>query len=306
VQDLTKVKFQLFWIFDAAFGGEYLAAERGYYRRAGLDVELAPGGPSIATEPLIAAKKAFAALSNPEYTAAARAQGAPIKIVAAQFQSIPWEITSLASAPIRTPRQMIGKKIGVPALNEVAWKAFLTMTKIDPSKVKKVRVGFDPVPLLEKEVDGLMAYSPNQPVSLAIDGIKTHSMPFNKYGYFEFSSTLMVHEDTLESDEDRETLIALIKADRRGWNDYRNNPAAGARLAVNKYGRALGLKLKNEIGKAKAYSKLIDSPETKKNGLFTMSDASIAKTIRTMRISGIKADKSLFDQSIMREIARGG
>ena len=39
---------------------------------------------------------------------------------------------------------MIGKKIGVQATNEAVWNAFLKANNIDPSKINKVPVQFDP------------------------------------------------------------------------------------------------------------------------------------------------------------------
>ena len=56
-------------------------------------------------------------------------------------------IMSLANKPLKTPQDMIGKKIGVQATNESVWDAFLAANSIDPSKIDKVPVQFDPTPL---------------------------------------------------------------------------------------------------------------------------------------------------------------
>ena len=45
---LRKVVFQSDWFPQAEHGGFYQALVKGYYREAGLDVEILPGGPGAA------------------------------------------------------------------------------------------------------------------------------------------------------------------------------------------------------------------------------------------------------------------
>ena len=44
---LEKVSLQLKWLHQFQFAGYYVALEQGYYRDAGLDVEIRQGGPFI-------------------------------------------------------------------------------------------------------------------------------------------------------------------------------------------------------------------------------------------------------------------
>src|SRR5262245_50887028 len=44
VQALEKVSLQLKWLHQFQFAGYYVALEKGFYRDAGLDVEIRPGG----------------------------------------------------------------------------------------------------------------------------------------------------------------------------------------------------------------------------------------------------------------------
>jgi NitT/TauT family transport system substrate-binding protein len=48
------VTLQLKWVTQAQFAGYYVAQEKGYYKAAGLDVVIKPGGPDIAPEQVIA------------------------------------------------------------------------------------------------------------------------------------------------------------------------------------------------------------------------------------------------------------
>ena len=52
-QKLTKVTLQLKWVTQAQFAGYYAAKEKGYYSKAGLDVNLKVGGPDITPETVV-------------------------------------------------------------------------------------------------------------------------------------------------------------------------------------------------------------------------------------------------------------
>ena len=49
-QKLTNVTLQLKWVTQAQFAGYYAALDKGYYKDAGLNVNIKIGGPSITPE----------------------------------------------------------------------------------------------------------------------------------------------------------------------------------------------------------------------------------------------------------------
>ena len=48
------VKLQLKWVTQAQFAGYYVAAAKGFYKDAGLDVTILPGGPDINPQQVLA------------------------------------------------------------------------------------------------------------------------------------------------------------------------------------------------------------------------------------------------------------
>ena len=52
--ELTPVKLQLKWVPQAQFAGYYVAMEKGYFEKEGLDVTIMPGGPDIVPEQQVA------------------------------------------------------------------------------------------------------------------------------------------------------------------------------------------------------------------------------------------------------------
>ncbi len=55
---LTKVTIQLKWVTQSQFAGYYAAKAKGYYKAAGLDVNLKIGGPTIVNEQTVLSKQA--------------------------------------------------------------------------------------------------------------------------------------------------------------------------------------------------------------------------------------------------------
>ena len=125
----TPFTFQASWINDAEFAGYFLAADKGYYTEEGLDLAYLPGGPDVIPESTIIAGKADLTLTTPDTTIKAIVeQGAPFKIIGAQYQKNPIGIVSLAKNPINEPKDLIGKTLAVPPVNVISVEAMLKIS----------------------------------------------------------------------------------------------------------------------------------------------------------------------------------
>jgi ABC-type nitrate/sulfonate/bicarbonate transport system substrate-binding protein len=295
--------FRFSWIKNVEFAGEYIADQKGYYKAAGFTgVNLIPGGPSATPQETdVATGKAFIGISAPDITGNAVLKGAPLKIIGAQYQKNPFAIMSLADKAIKTPQDMIGKKIGVQATNESVWTAFLKANNIEPSKIKKVPAQFDPTPLTTGQVDGWFSFITNEPKLLKIKGIDTYTFLLADFHYPLVSETYMVTTDSIAKNRDK--IKKVLEADIKGWKDNIADPALGARLAVTVYGKDLGLSEAEQILENKAQNALISTAETRKNGLFTITDELVQENIATLKLAGVDvtADR-LFDMSILTEL----
>jgi ABC-type nitrate/sulfonate/bicarbonate transport system substrate-binding protein len=100
---LPRIAYQLGWIKNFQFAGDYIADYRGYYRQFGLEVDLLSGGPTVNVEPILMSGKALVAQSMPDFMANANAKGATIKCIAACYQGNVDAIISLAKTPLTTP-----------------------------------------------------------------------------------------------------------------------------------------------------------------------------------------------------------
>ena len=294
---------RLLWVENVQFAGSYIADTNGYYKAAGFSsFKLIGGGPTATpVETDLVAGKALFGISAPDLVASAVVKGAGIKIVGVEFQKNPFVMLSMADKPIKTPRDMIGKKIGVAALGESVWAAFLKANHINPNSITKVPVQFDPTPLTTGTVDGWLGYITDEPIVLASKGFKVHTFLFADYGYPLVGDVDVVSDTTIK--EHRDAVKAFLRAQIRGWKEELADPALGARLAVEKYGKNLGLNVAEQTLESKTQNTLVLTDETKKNGLFTMTPELIAKNIATLKLGGTNVTAAqLFDLSVLTEV----
>jgi ABC-type nitrate/sulfonate/bicarbonate transport system substrate-binding protein len=301
--DLGALSYRLSWIKNVEFAGSYIADNKGYYKAQGFSsVNLIAGGASATPmEADVTTGKAIFGVSAPDITGAAILKGAPLKIIGAQYQKNPFAIMSMTKTPIKTAKDMYGKKIGVQVANTSVWSAFIKAAGLDASKIKVVPVQFDPLPLTQGTVDGWFSFITNEPNELRSKGFDVTTFLLADQGYPLVSETYFTTTQTISSKPD--VVKAFLMAELKGWKDNIADPALGATLTVNTYGKGLGLTIPEQTLESKSESELILNDDTKANGLFTVTDTLIEENLKTLAIGGLKltADQ-LFDLSILQGI----
>ncbi|HEX8510960.1 MAG TPA: ABC transporter substrate-binding protein [Propionibacteriaceae bacterium] len=301
-----EISLQLSWIKNIEFAGEYFADSKGYYKDAGFTKVDLVSGPVDSADALVAAGTIDVGCSSPDSTARYIVeQGAPLKVIASTFQKNPFCILSIEEGkPIRTMQDLAGKTIGIQAgTNQAIFAGLCKANKIDPSTFKTTVVQFEPTPLTEKKVDGFMAFLTNEPFLVRADGFTPVTLSFADNGLPMTSETFCVTQEMIDSDRDK--LKAFLKAEIQGWNDAVADPEGSAKLAVDTYGKGLKLELASQTEQMKAQNKLVVSADTKKNGLFTMTDELVAESIKAIAAVGVTITaEQLFDLSLVNEVYR--
>ena len=121
-----KVTIQLKWVTQAQFAGYYVAKAKGFYKDAGLDVTINPGGPDIAPPQVIAGGGADVVVDWMPSALASREKGVPLVNISQTFKKSGLELTCRADTGIKTPADFKGKthrrvvrrqRISVPVLD---------------------------------------------------------------------------------------------------------------------------------------------------------------------------------------------
>ncbi len=299
-----SITVQLSWIKNIEFAGEYYADSKGYYTAAGFSGVNLKTGPVDSADALVAAGTVDVGLSAPDATAKYIInQGADLKIIGSTYQKNPFCILSLKEGkPISTVADLAGKTIGIQAgTNQSIFEGFVKANNLDPASFKTTVVQYDPKVLEEKKVDGFMAYLTNEPFLVAGDGFTPVTLSFADNGLPLTAEVFTVSGDTLSSK--RDMLKAFLTAEIKGWNDVIADPEGGAALAVNTYGKGLGLKLAEQVQEIKAQNDLIVTDDTKTNGIFTLTEDFQSKICAAIGDVGVSiTPEDLFDLSLLTEI----
>src|SRR5882724_3883356 len=118
-------------ILDFVPTGEYVphytALEKGWYRDEGLDVKIVRGQGSADTVKRIAAGQGEVGISDISALIAARANtDVKVKAIALWYRRPPHGIFVRADSPIKTPRDLEGKKLAISPGNshQILWPVF--------------------------------------------------------------------------------------------------------------------------------------------------------------------------------------
>ena len=296
-QAASKLTMQAAWVNDAEFMGYFVAMDNGYYKAEGLDLTYLSGGPDVIPEASLLSKKADIALTTVETAIKAITdQKAPLVIIGAQYQKNPVGIVSLASKPLKTPQDLIGKTIAVPPVNRLTVEAMLKLNGIDKSKVRIVPYAYDPTPLIKGEIDGSLDFTTNVPFTIKSQGKDATSFLLADFKLPLFNDVLVVTHETLKTR--RKDIVAFMRASRKGWNENFKDTAAYPPKFKDSWFKGTGRSVENELYFNQAQKALIDHPK----GVYTMTDEAIAGCIAALNAVNVKADKSHFDTSLLKDI----
>ena len=81
-----KVTIQLKWVAQAQFAGYFVAKDKGFYKDAGLDVTINPGGPDVAPPQVIAGGGADVVVDWMPSALASREKGVPLVNISQTFK----------------------------------------------------------------------------------------------------------------------------------------------------------------------------------------------------------------------------
>jgi NitT/TauT family transport system substrate-binding protein len=163
---LVNITLQSKWVPQAQFAGYYAALAKGYYKAAGLNVTIKPGGPDIIPEQVVASGQAQFGIDWLPSLLSARDKGTDLVNVAQVFARSGMTEITWKSSGINTIAKMKGKKVANwLGGNEFELFAALTKNGMDPEHNKGVTIvqqPFDMGLFLNHKVDAASAMTYNE------------------------------------------------------------------------------------------------------------------------------------------------
>ena len=240
-QAADKVTLQLKWVAQAQFAGYFVAKDKGFYKDAGLDVTIKPGGPDVAPEQVIAGGGADVIVDWMPAALAAREKGAALVNIAQPFKHSGLMLTCRAETGVKAPADLKGRTLGVwfygneyPFLN---WMGKLGL-KTDGSAggVKVLKQGFNVDPLIQKQADCISTMTYNEYWQVIDAGYKPEQLVVFKYeeqGVATLEDGLYAMEDKLKDPAYVDKMARFVKASMQGWAWARANSDAAAKIVLD-------------------------------------------------------------------------
>ena len=287
-QAADKVTVQMKWVPQAQFAGYYVAQAKGYYKEAGLDVTIKPGGPDVSPVQVLAGNQADVIVNWMPDALAAREAGVPLVNIAQVFDKSGLMLTCKKASGVASPKDFKGKTLGVwyggneyPFLN---WMAKLGL-KPD-TDVKIMKQGFNVDPLLQNQAACISTMIYNEYWQVVDAGVKESDLVtffYEKEGVASLEDGLYVLEPKLKDPAFVARMAKFLKATFKGWNEAVKNPAEAAKIVVaaDPSGSAT---LKVQQRQMENVAKLIGNANTPKMGY--LEPAAYERTVKVLLTGG--------------------
>jgi len=169
VEGPQTVTLAMGFIPNVQFTPFYVAVEKGFFEEEGIQIEFDYGWETDLLK-LVGSDELQFAIASGDQVILARSQELPVVYVMNWYRRFPVCVTTLAEAGIRTPADLVGRRVGTPATygaSYIGWRALLDVQGIEPNDIELISVGYTQVAALtEGQVDAALCYAMNEPVQM--------------------------------------------------------------------------------------------------------------------------------------------
>ncbi|GBG12594.1 uncharacterized protein NMK_0125 [Novimethylophilus kurashikiensis] len=228
---LEHVALQLKWHHQFQFAGYYAAKELGYYREAGLDVDLLPVKSN--QDPI---KNVLT--GNAQYGVGTndllllRNAGKPVVVLGVIFQHSPYVLLAMHDRGIENVHDLVGKRVWLdPYATEVI--AYLKHMNVKLEHMDTTQAyDYSASDLLENRTDAYAGYITNDPYYLNQADADYLTFSPRSEGIDFYGDNLFTTQD--EIDHHPERVRKILAASLKGWHYAVNHPEEMADLMIAK------------------------------------------------------------------------
>jgi NitT/TauT family transport system substrate-binding protein len=230
VQNLT---IRLTAKLSAAHTPLLMARERGYYAAEGLQVEFSDANPGAAMQVIAGGGERVGYGSAIEVVEAVSA-GRPVIMVAVYIPKMPLVLASFPEVPLRTPKDLEGKKLGLRP-DELLASILIPFAKINEVALSNVTTVQLPADQLEaqfaaREIDVLpvLTYEALPGLEKRL-GVKLNVLKVADFELVLLDQGFFVNQEFTK--QQPETVRKLLRASAKGYADTLKDPVAALEIA---------------------------------------------------------------------------
>ncbi|MCK4865702.1 MAG: ABC transporter substrate-binding protein [Gammaproteobacteria bacterium] len=226
-----SVRLQLKWTHQFQFAGYYAAQKQGYYRDAGLDVEIIEGSQGKDSSQIVTQGKAEYGVGNTSLLLN-RNSGDPLVVLAVIFQHSPDILLTIKNNSAQNIHDLENKRLHIePLADELT--AYLNHEGIPLSKFNLVKYKNKVQKLIAGKVDVISAYSTIEPYFLEKKNIAYNLFSPRSVGIDFYGDNLFTTEEEIKQHPERARKFRY--ASLQGWSYALKHQQEMIDYILNKY-----------------------------------------------------------------------
>jgi NitT/TauT family transport system substrate-binding protein len=220
-QSQRKVTFTQAWLPDGSNLFIYAGKQKGLYKSRGIDLEISRGYGSVAASQAVGTGKFDVGMAAVPVGIQQNAKNLPLVHFGAAHYDSTMGVAVLADLPIKTPKDLEGRKLGSTVTS--GEYPFLPLwaknAGLDLSKVQRVQLDAQVRnrALITKEVDAISAFAGSSIPSLAAQGIETRFFNYSRFNIPLYGLALMAKPEWIKADPGLAKAIAEASMESLAW-----------------------------------------------------------------------------------------
>ncbi len=224
---LPRIRFKTDWYPQAEHGGFYQAAARGFYRDAGIDVDIVPGGPGVLVPQLMLSGQADIAMGRSDDIIVFADQGLPFVIVGVYMEHDPQAILVHDGDSVKTFADLDNRTI--MAVPGVHWIDYLKLRY--HINLRQIPSNFGIAQFMSDETFIQQCFVTNEPYYVRKNGGHPRTLLLSDSGYDPYRIMFTTQGFLRDHPEEVRSFIA---ASLHGWDDFMNGNPSPAKALIAK------------------------------------------------------------------------
>ena len=230
---LDPVRLQLKWKHQFQFAGYYAAVEKGFYREAGLEVEILEAQEGQETMDRVVDGHAEFGVGTTDLVLMHQ-KGEPVVVLAVIFQHSPLALLLRKDSGIQTLHGLEGKKVMIEPHSAELF-AYLNREGVSLHKLIQPPHTFNTAALVQGQADAMSVYITDEPFALRVQNVPYLLFSPRAAGIDFYGDNLFTTEYQIENHPER--VRKFREASLRGWRYAMAHPEEIIQLIHDKYSK---------------------------------------------------------------------